>query len=101
MFNKDMEVTTSNNGHYAMNILPDKTCNFDNIEQVLICEEHESDKSKIQKIIRLHKQFRHASSRNIDNLLKRTCIPLSNINIIFTSIRTKFMVFAFNDLAML
>ena len=29
-----MEVTTSNNGHYAIIILPDETCNFDNIEQV-------------------------------------------------------------------
>ena len=46
-----MEVTTSNNGHYAINFLPDETCNFDNIKQVLILEEDESDKSKIQKII--------------------------------------------------
>ena len=29
-----MEVTTSNNGHYAISILPDETFNFDNIEQV-------------------------------------------------------------------
>ena len=29
-----MEVTTSSNGHYAIIILPDETCNFDNIEQV-------------------------------------------------------------------
>ena len=64
IFNEDMEVTTSNNGHYAINILPDKTCNFDNIEQVLIFEEDESDKSKIQKINKLHKQFGHASSKN-------------------------------------
>ena len=34
MFNEDMEVTTSNNGHYAISILPDETFNFDNIEQV-------------------------------------------------------------------
>ena len=51
MFNEDMEVKTSNNGHYAINFLPDETCNFDNIKQVLILEEDESDKSKIQKII--------------------------------------------------
>ena len=34
-FNEDMEVTTSNIGHYAINILPDDTSNFDNIKQVL------------------------------------------------------------------
>ena len=32
MFNEDMEVATSNNRHYTINILPDKTCDFDNIE---------------------------------------------------------------------
>ena len=42
-----MEVTTSSNGHYAISILPTKTCNSENIEQVLIFEEDESDKSKI------------------------------------------------------
>ena len=42
-----MEVTASSNGHYAISILPTKTCNFENIEQVLIFEEDESDKSKI------------------------------------------------------
>ena len=42
-----MEVTTSSNGHYAISILPTKTCNFENIEQVLIFEEDESDESKI------------------------------------------------------
>ena len=80
MFNEDMEVTASNNGHYAINILPDETCNFDNIEEVLIFEEDESDKSKIQKIIKLHKQFGHASSKDLENLLKRAAIPLPNIN---------------------
>ena len=43
MFNQDIEVTTSNNRHYAVSILPDKTCNFENTEQVLIFREDESD----------------------------------------------------------
>ena len=51
MFNEDMEVTTSNNRHYAINILPDETCNFDNIEQVLIFEEDESDKIKYRILL--------------------------------------------------
>ena len=85
IFNEGMEVTT-NNIHYANNILPDETCNFDNIEQVLIFEDDESDKSKIQKIIKLHKQFGHASSRNLENLLKQAGIPLSNINDIINKV---------------
>ena len=51
MLNKDMEVTTSNNGHYAMNILPDKTCNFDNIEQVLISKKMKVIKVKYRKLL--------------------------------------------------
>ena len=65
-----MEVTNSSNRYYAINILADKTCNFDNIEQVLISKEDENDKSTIQKIIKLHKQFGHDSSRKLENLLK-------------------------------
>ena len=41
-----MELTTSNNRHNAINFLS----NFDNIEQVLIFEEDESDEIEIQKI---------------------------------------------------
>ena len=73
-----MEVTNFNNRHCAINILPDKTCNFDNIEQVSIFEKDESDQIKIRKIIKLQKQFGHGSSRNLGNLLKRAGIPLSN-----------------------
>ena len=43
MFNQDIEVTTSNNRHYAVSILPDETCNFENIEHFLIFREDESD----------------------------------------------------------
>ena len=86
MFNEDMEVTTSNNGHYAINILLDKTRNFDSIEQVLIFEEDKSNKSKIQKIIKLHKQFGQASSGNLEKILKRAGIPLSNIGGIISKV---------------
>ena len=48
MFNEDMGITTSNNGHYDINILPDKTCNFGNIEQVLTFEE---DERKYRKLL--------------------------------------------------
>ena len=43
-----MGITASNNGHYAINILPDKTCNFGNIEQVLTFEE---DERKYRKLL--------------------------------------------------
>ena len=48
--------------------------NFDNIEQVLIFQEGESDKSKIHKIVKLHKQFCHSSSRNFKKMSWYTII---------------------------
>ena len=83
MFNEDMELTASSKGHYAINIFPDKTCNFNHIEQVLVFEEDETD---IQKIVKLHKQFGHASSRNLGNLLKRAGMPLSNVSDIINKV---------------
>ena len=70
----------------SISILPSETCNFDNIKQVLIFEEDESDKSKTQKVIKLQKQFGHAFSRNLENLLKRAGIPLSSINDIINEV---------------
>ena len=52
----------------SISILPSETCNFDNIKQVLIFEEDESDKNKTQKVIKPQKQFGHAFSRNLENL---------------------------------
>ena len=66
MFNEDVDITTSYNGHYAISILPEENCNFNDIEQVLIFEEDETDKSKFQNIVKLHKQFGHASAKNLD-----------------------------------
>ena len=79
MFNEDMEVTTSNYRHYAINILPKEICNFEEIEQVLIFKEDESDESKIQNIIKLQKQFGLSSSKNLEDVLKRASMPLSTI----------------------
>ena len=53
-----------------MEILPKKLCNFDNIEHVLIFEGDDNNKKRHSKLIKLHKQFRHASSNNLKSLLK-------------------------------
>ena len=83
MFNEYMELTASSKGHYAINIFPDETFNFNNIEQVLIFEKDETD---VENIVKLHKQFGHASSRNLGNLLKRAVIPLSNVRDIINKV---------------
>lgn len=64
MFNEDVDITTSHNGYYAIDILPDQICNFDDNEEVLIFKD-ERDKSKFKKIIKLCKQFGRASANNI------------------------------------
>ena len=70
MFNENINICLSSNGHYAVEILPKKVCNFDNIEQVLIFEDDDNNKKKQSKLTKLHNQFGHASSNNLKSLLK-------------------------------
>ena len=70
MFDQDIKVNLSSNGHYAVEIVPQEVCNFDNIESVLIFEESDDKKKKRVKLVKLHKQFGHASFNNLKNLLK-------------------------------
>ena len=70
MFNEDIDVHYSSNGHYAVRILPEKVCNFNDGEHVLIFENDDSIKKKKAKLIKLHKQFGHASSNNLKSLIK-------------------------------
>ena len=70
MFNEDVDIHYSSNGHYAVRILPEKVFNFNDIEHVLIFENDDSIKKKKEKLIKLHKQFGHASSNNLKSLIK-------------------------------
>ena len=38
MFGKDIDICISTNGHYGVNILPEKVCNFDSVDHCLIFE---------------------------------------------------------------
>ena len=70
MFNEDVDVHYSSNGHYDARTLPENICNFNDIENVLIFENDDSIKKKKAKLIKLHKQFGHASSNNLKSLIK-------------------------------
>ena len=78
IFDKDFDFTTSANGHYAISILPDETCDFDVIEEVFIFEQDENDDSKFKKVVKLHKQFSHGSANNLENLFKRVGMSVSD-----------------------
>ena len=69
MFDEGIDVFVSTNGHYAANILPEKVCNFDSVDHCLIFEIDDNNNTKHSKILKLHKQFGHASSNNFKNLL--------------------------------
>ena len=70
MFDKDIDVCVSTNGHYAVNILPEKVGNFDSVDHYLIFEIDDNNNTKRSKILKLHKHSGHASSNNLKNLLK-------------------------------
>ena len=78
MFGQDINVCMSTNGHYAVEILQEKVCNFDSIERCLIFEIDDDKYKKRSRLAKLHKQFGHASN-NLRNLLK-------NAGLFFTEI---------------
>ena len=43
MIHGNVHITTSNIGHYALNILPYETCSFDDTEEILIIKEGGTD----------------------------------------------------------
>ena len=65
MFNQDVKVNLSSNGHYAVEIPPQEVYNFDNIENVLIFKKNDDKKKNRSKLVKLHKEFGHASSNNL------------------------------------
>ena len=60
----------STNGHYAVEILPEKVCNFDSIEHCLIFENDDDKYKKRSKLVKLHKQFGHTAPNNLKSLLQ-------------------------------
>ena len=57
MFDPDINVCISTNGHYAVEILPEKVCNFDSIEHYLIFRTDDDKYKKRSRLVKLHKQF--------------------------------------------
>ena len=75
----DLESTTS--GHYCINILPD--FNFDEkTEIVLILENELPNDKKRDQMMKIHKQFGHATADNILKLLNNANIHTSDISLL-------------------
>ena len=69
-FGQDINVCMLTNGHYAVEILLGKVCNFDSTEHCLIFETDDDKHKKRSKLVKLHKQFGHTSPNDLRNLLK-------------------------------
>ena len=69
MFGQNINVCKSTYEHYAVEILPEKVCNFHSIEHCLIFDTDDDKKKKHPKLVKLHKQFGHASN-DLKNLFK-------------------------------
>ena len=53
-FDQDINVCMTTNGHYAVEILSEKVCNFDSIEHCLIFETDDDKYKKCSKPVKLH-----------------------------------------------
>ena len=65
MFGKDVPLHFSTNGHYAIDILGENTESQDFCEQILVFEKDVPEKTKQKQMIKIHKQFGHASAENL------------------------------------
>lgn len=69
MFNEPVELEFTSSGHYCVNILDtfQDECAED---EVLVIEDNMTEKEKKKILIKLHKQFGHASADQLSQLLK-------------------------------
>ena len=73
MFNQPVDLEFTSSGHYCVNILrPDQAVNVgDEVLQVIDIT-HMSEDEKLKILVKLHKQFGHASYERLAKLLKST-----------------------------
>ena len=69
MFDEDIDIKLSPNGHYAIDILPTDIYSFNDVNEVLIFQNCRSKFGKIKVLTKIHKQFGHASTENMRSLL--------------------------------
>ena len=86
MFGQNIPAESSFNGQYLISVLPEITSDFDDTEQVLIFEENETIEEKRKKLIKWDKQFGHAFSSNLLNLIKNARVDTKNISNILEEI---------------
>ncbi|XP_078490921.1 uncharacterized protein LOC144747058 [Ciona intestinalis] len=67
MFRNDVNIKNTTSGHYCVSIHPDLPVNN---EEVNLLERNESTGNLNKTLIKLHKQFGHASCENMEKLLK-------------------------------
>ena len=75
MFGKEVNLYFSTSGHYCIDIQPNKVSKMDlpvegQSENVLIFEENMNFPDKKKQIQKIHRQFGHASSKNIKKINK-------------------------------
>ena len=73
MFNKPVKLDFTSSGHYCVNIMDNKTKGHEENQcenEILIISEEMSSAAKRKILLKLHKQFGHASAERLQRLLK-------------------------------
>ncbi len=73
MFNKPVKLDFTSSGHYCVNIMDDKSRGHEESQcenEILIISEEMSSAAKRKILLKLHKQFGHASAEKLQRLLK-------------------------------
>ena len=80
MFDKEVDLHLSGNGHYYINIFPEENDNlYLNHEGSLMLEDDLSPSTQKEKMIQLHNQFGHATAENLKRIVRNAGIMNSNL----------------------
>ena len=85
IFDKKIDLYFSSSGHYCIGIYP-RYGETNNYKEVMILEKDLSDNKKKSKVIKIHKQFSHASIDNIKNPVNNAGLLDKGLNAIIENV---------------
>ena len=85
IFDRKIDFYFSTSGHYCIDIYP-RNGETNNYEEVMILKKELSENRKKSQVIKIHKQFGHASTENIKKLINNAGLLDKGLNAIIENV---------------
>ena len=87
IFDKKIDLSFSTSGDYCINIYP-RNGETNNYEEVMILEKDLSDNEKKSHVIKIYKQFGHASIENMKKLFNNEGLLAKGLHVIIENVQS-------------